>query len=430
MITCYSLEGKIYNEGINFLNFDTISSSLKINNKLLYFMPVEAIILILDKYSRKISLDSNLLSVEGVAFFSLFLRKSNMEKLIQNSIGDKSYLNKFIHKGNGKFVKAQGRGIACHWIAGNVPTLAFYSLFQSVIAKNSNIVRVPKNSVNLVLDLLAQLDDIEVEFNSKVYYSKDILKNISLIFFDSDNELLNKNMSIIADVRIIWGGEKAVNSINMFPKKTTCKDVVFGPKYSFAVFDKNIIESSECQKYMNKFVIDVATFNQEACSSPQVLFIEKSSIPLKNTIEKLAKAFEKLNKRHPNIINESTAAQIINIRGIYGLSLDKNLCCSKGLGYTILINDELALEDPVGGRCLFIKEIDSIFDVEDLITRRIQTIGIACTDKDKIIKFADRVTNLGVDRIVNVGLMNIYDYPWDGCFMINELIRWCSTNMA
>lgn len=430
MITCYSLEGKIYDEGINCLNFDTIRSSLKINNKLLYFMPVEAIILILDKYSRKISLDSNLLSVEGAAFFSFFLRKSNVEKLIQNSIGDKSYLNKFIHKGNGKFVKAQSRGIACHWIAGNIPTLAFYSLFQSVIAKNSNIVRVPRNSVNLVLSLLAQLDDIEVEFNSKVYNSKDILKNISLIFFDSNNELLNKNMSIIADVRIIWGGEKAVNSINMLRKKTTCKDVVFGPKYSFAVFDKNIIESSECQKYMDKFVIDVATFNQEACSSPQVLFIEKSSIPLKNTVEKLAKAFEKLDKRHPNIINESTAAQIINIRGIYGLSLDKNLCCSKDLGYTILINDELALENPVGGRCLFIKEIDSIFDVEDLITRRIQTIGIACTDKDKIIKFADRVTNLGVDRIVNVGLMNIYDYPWDGFFMINELIRWCSTNMA
>ncbi len=240
------------------------------------------------------------------------------------------------------------------------------------------------------------MDNIEITYKSKTYFSKNILKNISLIYFDSNDRALNEEMSIRADARIIWGGE-AVNSISILPKKTTCKDLVFGPKYSFAIFDKSVIESFECEAAMDRFVMDVAIFNQNACSSPQVLFIEKSKIPLHEVVEKLQNAFEKLDKRHKNILDESTAAKIINKRGIYSLSLDKDLYCSKGLNYTILVNNEITLEEPIGGRCLFLKEIDSMFDVKNLITRRIQTIGIACKDKRKILEFSDIVTEQGVD---------------------------------
>ena len=429
MITCYSLDGEMYSEGISFESLDIIYLALENNWNLLKSMPVEVVINILDEFRKKLHLNKELLKVEGIPFLLFYLKRNNIESLISHSIGDKNSLNEFIHKGNGKYIKAQGRGIACHWIAGNVPTLAFYSIFQALIAKNSNIVRVPKQSIALILELLKLMDNIRVNYKSETYYSKDILKNISLIHFDSDNRLINEQMSVIADARILWGGEAAVKSINSLPKKTTCKDLIFGPKYSFAIFDKSAIESLECEKFMDKFVMDVGVFNQKACSSPQVLFIEKSKISLNEIVEKLSKAFERLDKRYPNILDESTAGEIINMRGLYGLSLDRDLRCSKGLNYTILVNNETTLEEPVGGRCLFVKEIDSVFDIRDLITRRIQTIGIACIDKNKILELADIVTSKGVDRIVNVGLMNIYDHPWDGCFMINELVRWCSINI-
>ncbi|AWI03237.1 acyl-CoA reductase [Clostridium drakei] len=428
MITCYSLNGKIYNEGIKFNNLDNIYSSLKNNLNLLRDIPIEVIILLLDEYSKKICLNKDILKIEGAAFLSFYFKRKNIDKLINDSLGDKSYLDKFIEKGNGKFIKAQGRGIACHWIAGNVPTLMFYSIFQAIIAKNSNIVRVPKANIKLVLKLMEPLKDIEIECNSKKYSSKDILKNISLVYFNSSDKLLNENMSRAADIRIIWGGEQAVNVISSLQKKTTCKDVIFGPKYSFAVFDKGVIESKDCSNYMDRFVKDVAVFEQKACTSPQVLFIEKSKIPLDETMKKLCSSFEKLNKRYPNILDESTSSKIINTRGQYSLSLNKNLYCSKGLDYTILINNEISLEEPLGGRCLFVKEIESVFDIKNLITNRIQTIGVAFKDKNKMVQFGELVTPLGADRVVSVGLMNIYDYPWDGYFVINELVRWCAVN--
>lgn len=429
MIDCYLLDGHIYHEKINYSDFSYIIKNLNDSWKLLTSMPSEAIILLLAEYGKRLSKNRELLRIEGVAYLSFFLRKFNLEKLINMNIGDKKYLDEFVDKGKGKFIKAQGRGISCHWIAGNVYTLAIYSIIQSIIAKNSNIVRVPENSLDIVLKLLKCMDNIEVSYNGNLYFSKDIMKNICLVYFESEDENLNREMSNAADSRIVWGGQDAVEYISLLPKKTTCKDIIFGPKYSFAVFDKDILECSSCEKYMNRLVFDILLFGQGACSSPQVLFVEKSSKTLNYIVKMLEESFKKIQIKHKNIIDEGQSAKIINKRCFYALSLDKDICCSKGMEYTILIDTDIKLEQPIGGGCIFVKEIDSIFNLEALITRRIQTVGFAIKAEDKIFKFADLVMKSGVDRVINIGNMNNYDCPWDGYLMINELVRWCCVTM-
>ncbi len=129
---------------------------------------MEAVILILEEYSKKLSRDKQLLKITGTAYLSFYFRKSNIERLIEINLKDKKYLNKFVPIGSGRFIKAQGRGISCHWIAGNVPTLAIYSIFQSLIAKNSNLVRLPEKNIPIVLKLLKPLDNIRVIYNDQV----------------------------------------------------------------------------------------------------------------------------------------------------------------------------------------------------------------------------------------------------------------------
>ncbi len=64
-----------------------------------------------------------------------------------------------------------------------------------------------------------------------------------------------------------------------------------------------------------------------------------------------------------------------------------------------------------------------------LITKNIQTIGIASKNNKKTIDFASRVTAIGVDRVVKIGYMNFYDSPWDGTLITSELVRWCSLSI-
>ncbi|MBM7834600.1 acyl-CoA reductase [Clostridium sardiniense] len=429
MIRCYGIDGKFYCNGLEYEDFSCIEKIMKHNISELQGMPIQVMISLLDKYSKKLLISRGLADIEGVAYLSLYLKKNNLIRLIKTSLGDLEYLDKFLQVEGGKLLKAQGRGITSHWIAGNVPTLSIYSSFHSLLCRNSNILRIPKEVIKDAIRLFSLLEDIEVEYDGRIYTGVSLLKNICLVYFDSDRMDLNNKMSLISDARVIWGGERAVKEILKLQRKTTCKDLVFGPKYSFAVFDKDAIESSKNNEYFEGLVKDIIAFDQRACSSPQVVFLEKSLCSLEEVGGRLAEAFERINKRaHLTDILEGVAVKIINKRGEYGLSIDKALVCSKGLDYTILIDRDIKLEEPVGCRTIFLKEVNNVKDIVPLITPRIQCVGVAFENIEKLMEFSNMSTEKGVDRINRVGTMNIYDLPWDGSLVLNELVRWCSVN--
>ena len=430
MINCYGLNGEFNINGMEFNDFHEIDTCLNKNLTELHKFPVEAIILIINEYSKKIATNREILKMEGAPFLCFYLKKVNMEKQLKLNLGNIKYLNNFVQVEEEKYIKAQPRGVVCHWMAGNVITLGIYSVLQSILCKNANILRVSKQCVSSVYELLMLLDNIEIVYEGNIYSSKIILKNIALIYFNSEDVFHNSQMSLKADARIVWGGEVAVNSITILPKKTTCVDLIFGPKYSFAVFDKSAIESDDFEEYLENLVIDIIAFKQKACSSPQVLFLEKSKLSIKTIAQMLSEKFEKVIKRYTDLdLEQAIVAKIINKRGEYSLSLDKILYISKGLQYTILVDSELKLPEAITGRTIFIKLVDDINDVCPLITKNIQTVGVASKNINKTIDFTDKVTALGVDRVVKIGYMNFYDSPWDGRLIMSELVRWCSLNI-
>jgi len=430
MISCYGLNGQFYDNGIEYEDFEEIDNCLRENISELHEFPAQVIILIINEYSKKIAKNREILRMEGVPFLCFYLKRVNMEKQLILNLKDVEYLNNFVQVDEEKYIKAQPRGVVCHWIAGNVPTLGIYSVLLSILCKNANILRVSKESVSAVYDLLKLLDNIEVEYEGNTYSSKIILKNIAIIYFNSGDKNHNTQMSLKADARIVWGSKIAVDDISLLPKRTTCVDLIFGPKYSFAVFDKSAIESEDFEEYLENLVTDIIAFNQKSCSSPQVLFLEKSNLTIEKIAQLLSQKFEKIMKRYSNLdLDQATAAKIINKRGEYLLCLDKSIYMSKGLQYTILIDNELKLEEGITGRTIFVKEVEGILDVCTLITKNIQTIGIASKDSSKTLDFASRVTTFGVDRVVKIGYMNFYDSPWDGTLIMSELVRWCSLNI-
>lgn len=191
-------------------------------------------------------------------------------------------------------MKAQPRGMVCHFMAGNVPTLPIYYLVQAIICRNVNLCRIPIGSIDIVIELLKPLKDIVINFRGEKYYGSTLLKSISIINFSSNDLKLNTEISQVADVRVICGGEEAVKTLSVLPKKTTCKDVIFGPKYSFAVFEKSAMESLKITKTFDNFAKDIISFDQRACSSPQVLFIEKSTVGINEAAQMLAQALERV----------------------------------------------------------------------------------------------------------------------------------------
>ncbi|WP_440951405.1 acyl-CoA reductase [Methanosphaerula subterraneus] len=423
MINCYLLDGKF--EETTFDNFDEISSLINRNRRELYNLKLDVILEFLTKLGKEIIQNQEINHISGVSYLSLWLRRENLERICRINYTDLSYLDKFKDSENYYELNAQPRGIVCQWVSGEIPTLAVLSLVLSILSKNGSVVKIAEGNKKIMLSILKYLNDIVVERDGVVHSGKEIIRSVAIVSFEGRDPELSKQFSLIADVKIVFGGSEAIKVITSLPQKESCEIIVFGPKYSFGAFDRDFIESDYFDRAIDNAVKDIVIFNQMACSSPHVFFFEKSKFTLKEIAVKMKSSFEKLpSKLIFQTLPNDTATNIINIRAIYLLSNNKEIIQSNDLSWTILLDDNIRLEDPIQGKCVFIKEVDKIDDTLDLITRKIQALGLCVLNEDKKKKFAREAAYRGVDRIISPGKMHDFDQPWDGILSLNRLVRW------
>lgn len=402
-----------------------IAGVVERNRQALYDLKLEVIIRLLTRLGRSIIQDAALCAIDGVSYISLWLRKDNLDKICRLNYLDATYFEAF-KKTESRFeLCAQPRGIVCHWIANNVPTLAFFSVVLSVLSRNGSLVKVPEQHLHILVGILKHLSEIEVESGGKTYAGKDIVDAIAIVSFDGQNPEESRIFSWLADCKIIWGGSEAVQAVTALPQKDHCEIIAFGPKYSFGVFDRAFIESEAFADALKKTVQDVAVFNQTACSSPQVLFFEKSKFSIHEIADRVKRCFETLPGRFlKQPVSQTIAAQIINARGMYLLDETKDILKSDDLSWTILIDQNVSLEEPVQGKTIFLKEVDQVDRVLGLITRKIQAMTVCISDPVARREFAKQATYRGVDRVVVPQKIHDFDLPWDGMLILNRLVRW------
>lgn len=402
-----------------------IADSLTRNREALAALPVDAIIQILDELGKRVLRNTEIYTLPGVSFISLWLRRENLEKLCEINYADRHYLDGFRTNDLNLLMMAQPRGIVCQWIAANMPTLGFFSMVLAILSKNASLVKMPEEHIPLIAALLRELETIAVDHDGMTCHGRTVLGSIVIVSFEGKNAADSEKFSLVSDCRVIYGGSEAVRAISRLPCRDHCETIIFGPKYSFAIFDREYIESAALDRALDLFARDVSVFNQMACSSPHVLFLEKSSISLESFVDRLRCSFENLPpalKNQP--VSPGMASRIINIRALYRLSKGKNCSAPQDLGWTVLTDGNISLEEPIQGKCIFVKEVDSVDQVIPLITHKIQAVSIGIPDPEKREKFAREATYRGVDRVVIPGAIHDFTLPWDGIMTLNRLVRW------
>src|SRR3989344_2947281 len=270
-LTVYLSGKEIHDEGKEISDLASLKTKLERARKKIHEIPIEKITGILNEFSMHILKSEALRNLEGAAYLSNWLRKSNFEAMLKDNLRDPAILDKYVEMGN-KMIKAQPRGIAVHWIAGNIQMLALHSLFQSMAAKNANIVRVPLVSVKTVLAFLKEFGNVSYD----EVRGHDLLEAVTIIYVPSKDIISNEAISRMADIRIIWGGENAVREIRKLDVMSHCMDMIFGPKYSFGIIDKKAVESANFDRILRNFILDIIFSEQTSCTSPHVLFFEAS----------------------------------------------------------------------------------------------------------------------------------------------------------
>jgi len=178
-----------------------------------------------------------------------------------------------------------GRGLAFHIAPANVETLWVYSLFLSLLAGNTNIVRVSSNATDELSVLVGLLDEVLARHPG-------VRRRLLVVRYGHDDSL-TAAFSAVCDLRVIWGGDDTVNKIRRIPLPPHASEVAFPGKFSVAVIDAAVWNAErDHARTARAFCLDAFTFNQQGCSSPKLVYWLGDTVARQAARESFWKAVE------------------------------------------------------------------------------------------------------------------------------------------
>lgn len=409
----------------NFFNEDELDLKKSIDQLIsLKNIPTIVLVKMISEISKKWLTDKRLIDYrqQGLSFLIRWCSESNLLKLLNESLqGNYQYLDGFQHSNINEAtqLKCSPKGLVSHWVAGNVPLLSMLILVQSIITKNNNIVKLSSSAQNTLIFLLDHLKNVKISYLGKKYLGKAILKSLLICKFSRENLKENIIISKVADVKISWGGGDSMVSIKNLPSKTNCHNMLFGPKTSFSLVSQDYLDyNNNFRRYFLKMARDISSFEQKACSSPHTIFYKGDNID--KFCSNLSSALDQTLKIIPKNIDDNDFQNIteaIELGDFIG-DVYKN----KDHKWVIIKNDNFILEKPVFSRVIFVKSIKDFDSINKLIYDEVQTVSLGLLGKEKL-KVANALSDLGVIRFPDPGLMTNFDNPWDGKIVVNELVK-------
>lgn len=408
--------------------YPTLHRHVKFQSNL-YKYDIKKIINSLDALSKKLIKNEATVSIikkYDIGFLIPFLKKNNLESIIELNFDNKLKLNKPISVSKSKRIFLQPKGVLVHWISGNMPVLGFISLVCGLLTKNINIIKLPTDNTKEFLDLFNEI--LTNKFFSKEKY---LFKNVIPVNIKrSEITKLNK-LSLAADTRIFWGGKDGLININRLEKKLDCNDLIMGPKLSSVLISTNYFDSLNTKnkkQLLQNVVKDVMTGNQKGCNSPHFLYLLGNKVSSEKIIMELEDTFREILKRDLSTsFNPFDKYNSIDEVFNFVVSKKGNI---KGKIYEsfkiFFFKDRKSIEafkSPLYGNTLFVQNIKKISDC--YIQANPQTISIA-TSNENNESITNSLINLGFLRIVKPGAMSAYDHPWDGMLPLNHLVKYIS----
>ena len=382
-----------------------ISFEIKQNINLL--RPFDSVII---DFLNKIYLDLNKIKftkeTSGLAALSFWLRNQNINKLSED-------YKKFI-------INRMPIGIVFHITPSNTPLNFFYSYLFGIITGNINIVRVPSKNffeLNIILKIIENI--------LKIKKFKQIKLKTYFVRYDKDSNF-TKIFSSFCDLRLIWGGDETINKIRKIPIPAKSREITFSDKYSCCIINSEKIlklNKNEILRVIQNFYNDGFFFDQNACSSPHIIFwLGKNVKAARNIFWEELEIYTRSKYDLPAIGSVDKFTQYCHDLQNFKI---KNIINLNNFSYNFFLENLPQEIDSLRGKWGYFYEYDlkKINYLNKFITSKFQTVTYYGFQYKTILKNVINNTSNGVDRIVPLGSAHSMNHYWDGYDMIISLTR-------
>jgi hypothetical protein len=338
-----------------------------------------------------------------LAALAFWCRSANVKRL-KEAFGDRS--------------NRLGRGLCFHVAPSNIPVNFAFSWLFSLLAGNANIVRLPSAAFPQA--------DIFCEIAGGLLDRRpDIRERTAFVRYPADNAI-TAEFSLLADARVIWGGDETVATVRALPTKPRCLDVAFADRYSLCLIDGRAAleaDNERLRRLAEGFYNDTWLMDQNACSSPNLILWTNDSEEARNRFwdavwDYAARRYD----LRPAVVMDKyvkMCEDAITLGGLESVKRNGNL----------LYRAELRELPPhaeglrgVGGY-FYECGIESLGELAPLVTDKYQTLTYFGFDEKELRAFVVKNRLRGIDRVAPIGKALDINVFWDGFDLVRTLSR-------
>ena len=362
----------------------------------------------LAEFSKKLNLQKDINEISDLKALAFWCRKKNIEYLIKKSLSNEIRI---------------GLGLIFHITPSNIATNFIYSLFFGLLTGNSNVVKISSKKT-IQSEIICKCLNLILKQKKFV----KLKKRIVIIRYEN-NDNYTKNISYKCNLRVIWGGDETIKKIRKFELNPSSTDITFADRSSICIINSNSIiklDSFNLSILVEKFYNDTYLVDQNACSSPHIIFWKG-----KKNVNKIAqkKFWDKLYAlviRKYNL-EESSAVEKYTLlcKKINFLRNNCNFIKYENYIYILKLKKLVNNLDELRGKwgLFFEYETNNLNKISIFLNKKFQTMTYFGLDKNFCKKIVvDNLTD-GIDRIVPIGQALDINLNWDGFDLNKSLTR-------
>ncbi|TBR17245.1 hypothetical protein EPO15_17340 [bacterium] len=319
----------------------------------------------------------------------------------------------------GGALKALPLGAVLHVAAGNIFLGCIDSAVMSLLTNNVTLLRTSAADPGFPL-LFAE---------SLRRAAPELAGTLAVLSWPSGDAAVESVFKRRLDGAVVWGGEAAVSAYRQ-GLGPGCRLVAFGPKLSFGVVSRAGLRRVGVREAARRAARDVAWWDQNACASPQTLFVEG---PRDDAfLEALAAELGRLARDFPaGAPSPDAAASALEERHralAAELTGRGRLLAAEDGAWSVAWRKEPALRASPLNRFLQVSPYRGLAHLAELVRPAaafLQTAGLLVGASEEPA-YADALAAAGASRLPALGAMleARTGEPHDGRYPLSELVRW------
>jgi len=366
---------------------------------------------------------------ESIRVEHLSSRKPDLLKALRSEIGNENYLDKFCFsedlRGDSK---AFGPALIAAIFSSNIPGLPHLSIMRSLLVKSPIVGKLSQEEPifpPLYAETIREIDPVLGDC-------------LAILSWRGGDETIEKLLFEQCGVVIVYGSEETCRSVSQrIPLGS--KLISHSHKLGFGMVGREALNKKNLKNLARRIAYDVTMFDQFACISPQIYFLEQGGeVSPRDFVAHLGEEMTYWQKRIPPArLSVDVSGTLRHLRNTYELKElsgeDITMCASQDLSWSVVYEPLSEFVSSPLHRFIRIVPMRNLKEISHFarpIKQYLQNISLEVA-MERREEMYNLLSSMGVSRIAPPGKMATPSMMWhhDGLACLGEMVRWTDIEM-